>query len=115
MNQEKFLVKKFDLVPEFTTQKSFYGKATVEEYEFNSFKLFSYGTLIAKTVDGELVYLSDDINHYTNTTNKHLNEFFVQFANLPKMTKKDILRSVEYLKMYGILRYRMDLDRLRNN
>ena len=115
MNQEKILVKQFELVPEFTNQQSFYGKAKVEEYEFNSFKLFSYDTLIAKTIDGELVYLSDDTSHYTNTTNRHLNEFFVQFANLPKMTKKDILRSVEYLKRYDVLRYRMDLDRLKNN
>lgn len=71
--------KKFELTPIYSTRKSFYQKAMVEENE-NGFKnLYSYNTLIA-TIDNndKLIYLTDNDYHYSMTTCSHLKEFCLQ-------------------------------------
>lgn len=71
--------KKFELTPVYSTRKSFYQKAMVEENE-NGFKsLYSYNTLIA-TIDNndKLIYLTDNDYHYSMTTCSHLKEFCLQ-------------------------------------
>lgn len=71
--------KKFELTPIYSTRKSFYQKAMVEE-NGNGFKsLYSYNTLIA-TIDNndKLIYLTDNDYHYSMTTCCHLKEFCLQ-------------------------------------
>lgn len=71
--------KKFELTPIYSTRKSFYQKAMVEE-NGNGFKnLYSYNTLIA-SIDNEnkLFYLTDNEEHYSMTTCSHLKEFCLQ-------------------------------------
>lgn len=64
------------LEPKHTSRKSFYGKAFVVIDREGNTTLYSYNTDIA-TIDGDgqLTWLTDNDNHYTNTTCSHLKEF----------------------------------------
>lgn len=75
------------------TQKSFYGKAMVH-YDEGSASLYSYGTFIAKVVDGSVVEFSKDENHYTRTTMKHLNDFLEQ-QGLNRTNLAEVRLSIE--------------------
>lgn len=63
--------KFFELSAAGTSQKSFYGKATVIE-NGNEILLKSYNTIVCKIVDGNFVKLWDG---YSNTTARHINAF----------------------------------------
>ena len=81
-----------DLEP--TTQKSFYGKAQIHYDEVGSASLYSYGTFIAKVVDGSVVEFSKDENHYTRTTMKHLNDFLDKLG-LKRTNLAEVRLSIE--------------------
>lgn len=86
-----------ELLPIKTNQKSFYKKAIVEHTE-NTQTLLSYGTHIATISDNKIIYLNKNIEVYTQTTLKHLKEFFYQTLGLKGLTKKDILKLKENLQ-----------------
>lgn len=72
------MIRKYDLNTKFSTRKSFYGKAKIEEQ--NGYRnLYSYDTLIA-SIDNKnkLSYLTDNTEHYSTTTCTHLKEFCLQ-------------------------------------
>lgn len=62
-----------DLVARFDSRKSFYGKAKVERRDGNLY-LYSYGTLVAKIVDGQAYVFG----LYSQTTTRHIKEFLKQ-------------------------------------
>lgn len=90
----------YELIPRFSTRKSFYGKAEIEEVEDNickNYLLKSYGTLVA-------IYTEDKISnkkiytylgHFSMTTTSHQKEFFKQFGlgdkDIKKLFKEGVL------------------------
>lgn len=76
------------------TQKSFYGKALIAYIDGDA-TLFSYGTEIAKAVDGGLLLTDDDEDDYTRTTMRHLNEFAQQVTRLGRIGIADIRKALD--------------------
>lgn len=73
----------YDLTPQYSSQKSFGGKAKVIVDDDGTKILVSYNTKVAKiTPSGELKVMG----YFTPTTAKHINEF-AQQNGFPKMTK----------------------------
>ena len=67
------LVNRYYLEPKGLSQKSFGGKAIVEEYENGDKVLLSYLTpVLKKTKDGKLIRLWDG---YSATTGRHIKAF----------------------------------------
>lgn len=67
------LVNRYYLEPKGLSQKSFGGKAIVEEYENGDKVLLSYLTpVLKKTKDGKLIRLWDG---YSTTTGRHVKAF----------------------------------------
>lgn len=73
--------------------KSFYNKAVIIENE-NTKTLKSYNTNILKLdqTTNTLTFLTKNKNHFTMTTNRHINEFLQQFTNHTKKTKSELLK-----------------------
>lgn len=76
------------------TQKSFYGKALVSFVDGHA-TLFSYGTEIAKAVDGSLMLTDDREADYTHTTMKHLREFSQQFTHVNRLSLSDVRKALK--------------------
>lgn len=68
----------FELECRYDGRKSFYGKAKVDEPESGVLKLYSYGTHVATIRDGKPV--KEDEYWASMTTNRHIREFYKQFA-----------------------------------
>ena len=77
----------------YTTQKSYYGKATTTTNK-NTIILKSYNTNILEynTKTKKLKFLTNNKEHFTQTTNKHINEFLKQYTNETPKTKKELLK-----------------------
>ena len=89
--------KIWELMPVYSSQKSFYGKAKVMENRQGEIILISYWTEIVKITKEGLEPLW--IN-YSATTAKHLHEFLVQ-NGLHRYSKKEWL-ALEHGKKYQI-------------
>ena len=70
-------------------RKSFYEKAHVEMYDKGNKELYSYNTLVAEIVNGELHLLSKW--DYSATTLRHVKAFLLQ-EGFPFTDKNDIAR-----------------------
>lgn len=85
----------YELSPRYDARKSFYGKAHIIETS-KTIKLKSYDTIIlqynkqTKTIK----FLCRDPWAFSQTTNRHINEFIKQFTNVSPLTKKEILKSI---------------------
>lgn len=84
-------MKKYNLKPMHTNQKSFYGKAYVYEYDMSDwryYRLISYDSpvLNVKVRDG-VTYISKRCDSYSVTTLRHVNEFLKQLR-FPALTAK---------------------------
>ena len=85
----------YELFPRYDARKSFYGKAHIIETS-KTIKLKSYDTIIlqyskqTKTIK----FLCRDPQAFSQTTNRHINEFLKQFTNVNPLTKKEILKSI---------------------
>lgn len=85
----------YELFPRYDARKSFYGKAHIIETS-KTIKLKSYNTIIlqynkqTKTIK----FLCRDPWAFSQTTNRHINEFLKQFTNVNPLTKKEILKSI---------------------
>ena len=74
--------------------KSFYKKAIIIEDD-EVVMLRSYDTLILKInkKDNSIEFLTKNLNHFTQTTNRHINEFLKQFNDNSKCySKSEILK-----------------------
>lgn len=76
----------------YDSRKSFYKKAMVDKVD-DTFRLFSYGTLIATANDTVVTLVDKNEEDYSQTTLRHLREFVVQFAfgSAFGMNKQDVL------------------------
>lgn len=72
----------------------FYGKAVVKLFNHNGkecYKLYSYRTLVM-VIENDKTYRMEDDDLYSYTTTRHCREFVRQFADIEKLTKKDLLK-----------------------
>ena len=76
-----------------TNQNSFYGKASIITSK-NKIILKSYNTNILEynTTTKKIKFLTNNKDHFTQTTNKHINEFLKQYTNETTKTKKELLK-----------------------
>lgn len=85
----------YELFPHYDARKSFYGKACIIETS-KTIKLKSYDTIIlqynkqTKTIK----FLCRDSWAFSQTTNRHINEFIKQFTNETPLSKKEILHRI---------------------
>ena len=71
----------YDLDCRYDTRNSFYGKAVVEETTNNNvkdYKLYSYGTLVARYTEVGNIKTYYYFGKYSQTTTRHQKEFFKQ-------------------------------------
>lgn len=68
----------YELSARYDSRKSFYGKAQVVDFQDGTIELRSYGTLVARVVNGKI----DENAEYpaSHTTRRHIREFYKQFA-----------------------------------
>lgn len=67
----------YELYPRFDSRKSFYGKAHVIDHENGIIELRSYSTIVARIENGKIT--ENGLHGYSQTTNRHIREFFKQF------------------------------------
>ena len=79
------------LNPEFSSRKSFYGKAGTDDTAEGKV-LTSYGTKIMRIKDGNITMLCRP-EHLTNTTLRHIREFLLQ-NGLEPLTKKQLIELI---------------------
>ena len=82
-----------ELKARYDARMSFYGKATIKENK-STIILLSYNTPILKydKNTNTIKFLTKDVDHFTSTTNRHINEFLKQFTNEGAKTKKELLK-----------------------
>lgn len=68
----------YELTARYDSRQSFYGKAHVIDHENRTIELQSYNTIVARTENGKVT--QNDLNVYSQTTNRHIREFLKQFA-----------------------------------
>ena len=70
-------MREYELTARYDARQSFYGKAHVIDYENGIYELRSYRTIVARIENG--VITLNGIGQYSQTTNRHIREFFKQF------------------------------------
>ena len=75
----------YELKPEYSRQKSFYGKAIVNYINENEITLYSYNTPVIALENGEIRRLWGG---WSATTSKHIREFLLQTCGVI-LTKKE--------------------------
>lgn len=88
--KEEEEIKEGTLEPRYSTRKSFYGKANVND---NDNTLVSYGTPIMKINDGKIEMLCRP-EHLTQTTIRHIREFMQQNGMDP-LPKNKLIKMIE--------------------
>lgn len=83
----------YELYARFDARASFYGKAHIKETATYR-TLISYDTEILKQniKSGEIIWLCNDKKAFSQTTNRHINEFLRQFTNEKAKTKQEIIK-----------------------
>lgn len=82
-----------ELKPIYDNALSFYGKAKiVREGYFITLKSYDTNILRLNTYNNEIKFLTKNKKHFTQTTNRHINEFLQQFTDEGKKTKSQILK-----------------------
>ena len=81
----------YELTTVYDRCKSFYGKARIEIDGIKR-KLYSYNVHILTEENGAITYITNNENHFTTTTNRHINEFLRQFTNEHGKSKKELLK-----------------------
>ena len=76
-----------ELIPQYDTRQSFYGKATTER-DGNTLRLYSYDTLVAEIVSRETSKEFIYMGKYSQTTSRHQKEFFRQNGLTDKEIKE---------------------------
>ena len=85
----------YELFPRYDARKSFYGKAHLIETS-KTIKLKSYDTIILQLnkQTKKIKFLCRDPWAFSQTTNRHINEFIKQFTNGTPLSKKEILNKI---------------------
>lgn len=93
---------RFDLSCRYDARKSFYGKAVVEETtnkNAKDYKLYSYGTLVARITIVKPYTTYFYFGKYSQTTTRHQKEFFKQFGlsdgEIKELFKEEVLTKKE--------------------
>ena len=83
----------YELTARFDRKQSFYGKATLKEHGDN-ITLLSYNTEILRynKTTKKIKWLTKNSEHFTQTTNRHINEFLRQFTNERTRNKSELLK-----------------------
>ena len=79
----------YELSCRYDARKSFYGKAKIVECESGKILLYSYDTLVARINKGKFE-LNVDVPYYllySNTTLRHIKEFYKQHYKYEEITK----------------------------
>lgn len=81
----------YELMTRYDARASFYGKAIVEELG-NTITLISYCSEVARLNNGVFEINSNipDYLLYSNTTLRHIKEFYKQFVEYKQLTKSDL-------------------------
>ena len=82
----------YELSCRYDARKSFYGKAKVVEEENGDLLLYSYDTLVAR-IRGEKFEINSNVWSYylySNTTLRHIKEFYKQCYRYEEITKSDL-------------------------
>ena len=82
----------YELSARYDSRASFYGKAKIKETP-KYYTLISYDTEILKLdkTTGEIAFLCKSEWAFSQTTNRHINEFFKQYTNEKPKSKKELL------------------------
>lgn len=82
----------YELSARYDSRKSFYGKAHIKETE-KYYTLISYDTEILKLnkATGKITFLCRAEWAFTQTTNRHINEFLKQYTNERAKSKRELL------------------------
>lgn len=85
----------YNLDARFDRCKSFYNKAKIIETS-QTIKLKSYETIILQynKRTKQLKFLCRNPWAFSQTTNRHINEFIKQFTNEKTLSKKEILKQI---------------------
>lgn len=83
----------YELSCRYDTRQSFYGKAKVLEQKigttgFSEIILYSYGTMVAKIIEGKNSKKYIYLGRYSQTTTRHQKEFFRQYGLTDKEIKE---------------------------
>ena len=83
----------YELDARFDRRKSFYGKAHIKETT-KYYTLISYDTEILKLEKstGKIKWLCCSEWAFSQTTNRHINEFLKQYTNERAKSKKELLK-----------------------
>lgn len=83
----------YELSARYDSRASFYGKAHIKESP-KYYTLISYDTEILRQEKstGAIKFLCCDERAFSQTTCRHINEFFKQFTNERSKTKKQLLQ-----------------------
>lgn len=83
----------YNLDARFDRRKSFYGKAQIIETT-KTIKLKSYDTIILQLnkQTKQIKFLCRDPWAFSQTTNRHINEFLKQFTGAAPLSKAEILK-----------------------
>lgn len=89
----------YELAPRYDSHASFYGKAHIEETP-TYYYLISYDTKILKLEksNNKITFLCCDEWAFSQTTNRHINEFLKQFTNETPKSKKELLQMAKEKK-----------------
>ena len=83
-----------ELLPLYFNQKSFYGKAHYHSQDKNVI-LYSYNYPIAKIDENGVMYIARDTDNWdSNTTLKHIREFYRQFKDESTILYKSDLQKM---------------------
>ena len=82
----------YELSARFDRRKSFYGKARIKETP-KFYTLISYDTEILRLdkTTGKIKFLCKSEWAFTQTTNRHINEFFKQYTHESAKSKQELL------------------------
>ena len=82
----------FELDARYDKRQSFYGKARVIE-NGHIITLQSYNTKILRynQKTNKITWLTHYKDHFTQTTNRHINKFFKQYTQEEPKTKQELL------------------------
>ena len=83
----------YELTARYDNRASFYGKAHIKETP-KYYILISYDTEILRQdkTSGTIQFLCCDEWAFTQTTCRHINEFFKQYTNEKSKSKKELLQ-----------------------
>lgn len=101
MKQIDIKKENYELTTKYDKRQSFYRKANYTKLEYKNccvYVLKSYESIVAvitKSNNGEWAYINKKVDNdllYSNTTLRHIKEFFKQFYKNQNYTKKDLMK-----------------------